>query len=47
VAQSWSQWFGDEENVLPLLGIRLQFLICPAYNLVTTLTAVQHDMAGI
>jgi hypothetical protein len=34
--------FGEEKNILPLLGIKLQFPISPACNLVTVLSTLSQ-----
>ena len=37
---SWSWWCAEKKNVLPLPGIKPQFLICPANSPVTLLTTL-------
>jgi hypothetical protein len=40
--QNWSGCYGEEKNLLPLLGIKLQFLGRPAHSLVTILTELSR-----
>jgi len=38
--KSWSGCFGEEKDLLALVGIKPQFPGCPAYSLVTILTDI-------
>ena len=38
----WSWWCAEKENLLPLPGIKPQFLICPANSPVTLLTTLSY-----
>jgi hypothetical protein len=44
--QKWSEWLGEEKNLMPLPGIELQLLRCPAHSPVTIPTTLLRHLPG-